>query len=69
MRQNLESEYAFPKCKKTGRAFQAERTAGTKAKRQKSTCNNRCGTVLAQHKNLKMMAENTFGLNDKLTVT
>lgn len=55
--------------KKTGRAFHEERTAGTKARKQKSAGNSRCGKVLAQQKNLKMIVGSAFGLNDKLTVT
>lgn len=47
--------------------FQVERTAGTKARRQKGACNG--VSVPAQQKYLKMMVESTSGLNDKLTVT
>ena len=34
-----------------------------------NTCNSRCGMVLTQQKNLKMMAESAFELNSKVTVT
>lgn len=55
-------------CKKTGRAFQVDRTAGSRAKRQENAF-SRCGKALAQQKNSDILVQSTLGLHDKLLDT